>query len=352
MIKTLSPHYKTIPWLSPESGTVPDYYTLNLYFWTGDKASVPVAPSYEFKRENPLGRLGDSEIDIAGYIDDVLTTELINKSTTSIENANSQAWVKVEVVYTIGGAAQPPLFVTTELAVKGYGYAMEGKNPTLPGNGVLTSGSEVKVNRNGVFVIPFLASETEVTTIDVKSENITFNFSKAATTDSNGLIQLLWVQCSEFGTDEYIEIEYNGNVVYTLLIQDEPRYNPRDIFYKNKEGELSSITFFKKDTGSLTVTNEEYEGSGLQPAEGNHQFITYNTNSKSGFNMDSGFVDEDNNELFSQLFRSNEVWEFKDSVYTPLKLGSKTLEHKTRQNDRLINYNVEFKYAFNDINNA
>ena len=68
--------------------------------------------------------------------------------------------------------------------------------------------------------------------------------------------------------------------------------------------------------------------------------------------MDSGFVDEDNNELFSQLFRSNEVWEFKDSVYTPLKLGSKTLEHKTRKNDRLINYNVEFKYAFNDINNA
>ena len=31
MIKTKSPHYKSIPWISPSSGTTPDKYILNIY---------------------------------------------------------------------------------------------------------------------------------------------------------------------------------------------------------------------------------------------------------------------------------------------------------------------------------
>lgn len=351
-IKTLSPHYKIIPWLSPESGTIPDYYTLNLYFWNGDKASAPSTPNYEFKRENPRGRVDSSKIDISGYIDDLLNTNLLYPTTTSIQDSDSQVWVKTEVIYTIGGAAQPPQFVTTELAVKGYGYGMEGVNPTLPTNGVLASGTDAKVSRKGVFAINFLASETVSTSINAKSENYTFNFTKAATTDSKGLVQTLWVDCSEFGTDEYIEIEYNGKVVYTLLIEDEQRYTPKDIMFKNKEGQVSSITFFKKSVESLSVTNESYEGTYLQAADGNHQFITYNTNGKERFKMDSGFVSEANNDNFTQLFLSNKVWQYEDGVYIPLKLGSKTIEYKSRVNDRLLNYNVEFEYAFNKINNA
>lgn len=354
MIKTLSPHYKTIPWLSPESGTVPDFYTVNLYFWNGLKVDVPATPNYEFKRVNPLGRLDDSLIDISGYIDDLLGTSLIYHTfpTTSIQDSDNQVWVKTEVIYTIGGVAQPPQFVTTELAVKGYGYGMEGSNPSLPTNGVLASGTDAKVSRKGVFAINFLASETESTTINTVSENYTFNHTKTATTDSKGLVQTLRVECSEFGTDEYIDIEYNGNVVYTLLIEDEQRYTPKDIFFKNKEGQLSSITFFKKSVESLSVTNESYEGTYLQPVNGNHQFISYNTNGKEKFKMDSGFVSEANNDNFTQLFLSNKVWQYEDGVYIPLKLGSKTIEYKSRVNDRLLNYNVEFEYAFNKINNA
>ena len=353
MIKTLSPHYKTIPWLSPESGTVPDFYTLNLYFWTGDKTSVPVSPTYEFKRENPLGRLGDSNIDIAGYIDDVLGSELITPTTTSLNDSNAQAWVKTEVIYTIGGVAQPPQFVTTELAVKGYGYAMEGINPSTPVSGVFTHGNGLRLERSGVFCIPLEIDEVDITLVSIRDEGDANSvyLAAGATTQSGSLVKLLWIECSEFDGD-YITIEYNGVKVYTLLLQDEPRYSPANIFYKNKEGELSSVTFFKKRLESMTITNEVYEGGGLQPSDGNHQFITYNTNSKSKFSMDSGFIEENNNEIFKQLFRSNKVWEYSNGVYTPLKLGSKSFEEKTRQNDRLINYNVEFEYAFNDINNA
>jgi len=68
--------------------------------------------------------------------------------------------------------------------------------------------------------------------------------------------------------------------------------------------------------------------------------------------MNSGFVDEAMNETFKQLFLSERVWQFDGTNYIPLKLGSKSLEYKTRMKDRLINYEVEFEYAFNDINNV
>ena len=55
---------------------------------------------------------------------------------------------------------------------------------------------------------------------------------------------------------------------------------------------------------------------------------------------------------FKQLFLSDLVWNFDGTTFIPVNLGSSSLEYKTRQRDRLINYEVEFEYAFNEINNA
>lgn len=177
-------------------------------------------------------------------------------------------------------------------------------------------------------------------------ETITF----AGTISSANLVQNIWIDASEALTDEYIEIIYNG-VTTTLLITDECRYNPMDIAFQNKEGALQFITFFKAKTESMTITNESFESDRGQPMDWNHQMITYNVQGQSKFKMNSGFVDEVLNETFKQLFLSERVWQFAGLNYIPLKLGSKSLEYKTRMKDRLINYEVEFEFAFNEINN-
>ena len=168
---------------------------------------------------------------------------------------------------------------------------------------------------------------------------------------SSQMVQNIWVDVTEATTDEYIEIIYN-DVTTTLIITDECRYTPIDIAFKNKEGALQFITFFKAKTESMTVTNEMFESDRGQPINGNHQMVTYNVQANSKFKMNSGFVDEAMNETFKQLFLSERVWQYDSTNYIPLKLGSKSLEYKTRMKDRLINYEVEFEYAFNEINNV
>jgi hypothetical protein len=188
-----------------------------------------------------------------------------------------------------------------------------------------------------------------ITVISYPDNQIDYEIAEPTSLLSNEMVQNLWVNVAEATTDTYIEIVFNG-VTTTLLITDECRYTPIDIFFQNKEGALQTLTFFKAKTDSLTVTNEEFETDRGQPIDGNHQYVTYNVQGKSNFKVNSGFVSEAMNETFKQLLLSERVWMYKDEIFTPLKVSSKNLEYKTRQKDRLINYEIGFDYAFNEIN--
>ena len=166
---------------------------------------------------------------------------------------------------------------------------------------------------------------------------------------SNEMVQNVWVNVAEATTDTYIEIVFNG-VTTTLLITDECRYTPIDIAFQNKEGALQFMTFFKARTDSLSVTNEEFEGDRGQPLDGNHQYVKFNVQGKSKFKVNSGFIEESMNETVRQLLLSERVWMYSNEIFTPLNVAGKSLEYKTRQKDRLINYEIDFDYAFNEIN--
>ena len=160
----------------------------------------------------------------------------------------------------------------------------------------------------------------------------------------------MFVDVSEATTDEYIKITYNGEKI-TLLITDECRYTPIDIYFQNKEGAQQVLTFFKAQTESLSVTSEEFQASRGQANLGNHQYIKYNVQGRQKLKVNSGFVAEEMNETFKQLFLSQRVWKYENGIFTPLNLSSKSFEYKTRQKDRLINYELDFEFAFNEINN-
>ena len=349
MIKTLSPHYKTIPWNSPSSATVPNKYILNVYVWSGAE-SLPPATFREYQNINHLNRTTDTKVNISNYIKDFIEVSKVINTTTSDNNANSLVWVKTEVIYYINNVAQTPEYVVTELASLGYGYSMEGINPTTPANNVLLTPIEQKVGKNSIYLFPFLGDELNGTIITVKSVSNTVDLSYFPSSNSNELAKCVWIDVSEFNTDEYIEIFKDTILITTLLITDEQRHTPLDIVYINKEGQLQTITFFKEMREKLNRDSESYETSYGQAADGVHQFKTYNVKGSKSFSINSGFVKEDNNEIFEQFFESDSFWILKNNVYTPINLDSSNFEFKTLDKDRLINYKLDFKYSFTQKN--
>lgn len=174
---------------------------------------------------------------------------------------------------------------------------------------------------------------------------ILYVFNVENTYDSNKIIQNIWIDVSEATTDEYIEISYNG-VVKTLLITDECRYEPIDIAFQNKQGAVQTMTFFKAKKDNISIESEMFEGN--RPI-GEHQFVKFNVKGKQKFTLSSGFVTEDKNEVIKQLLLSERVWLLSD-VEIPLNVSTTSQEFKTRQNDRLINYIIEFEHAYYENN--
>jgi len=189
-----------------------------------------------------------------------------------------------------------------------------------------------------------------ITIISYPDNNINESIAEPTSFNSAEMLQNIWVKVSEAGTDEYIEVTYNGETI-TLLITDECRYTPVDIAFQNKEGAIVFMPFFKAKTESISTTRETFESDRGQPSMGNHQFVDFNVQGRTSYKINSGFVDENMNQIVKQLLLSERVWEYVNMEYIPIKVKSTGVEYKTRQKDRLINYEMEFEYAFNEINN-
>lgn len=157
MIKTLSTYNLSIPLTNPDTLVVCDSYVLKIYVWDGNKAAVPAEPEYTVTKINAVASTGTDKVNISHIVNDFIDFNCINPGTTSLENGNNQAWVKTEVYYS--DEPENSKFSTVLLAVKGYGYFLDGANPQIPSNKILIEGDEFKVNRSGFFVLPILIDE-------------------------------------------------------------------------------------------------------------------------------------------------------------------------------------------------
>lgn len=187
-----------------------------------------------------------------------------------------------------------------------------------------------------------------VTVISYPLNEINETFSIPNTYNSESIVKYLWIDVSEAPSDSYIEVTYNG-VTKTLLITDECRYEPTDIAFQNKEGALQVQTFFKAKKDSINIESENFESN--RPV-GQHQFVKYNVNAKTKFTASTGFLTEDKNEAIKQLLMTERAWIVNGSEQIPVNVSTTTQEFKTRQNDRLINYIIEFEFAFYENNTA
>ena len=121
MIKSLSPYYVTIPFVSPLSGLTSNSYTLQLFIWNGAKNEPPALPVYEFTKSNPTGSTLTDEIDIANLISDYISFTPQEGIGTQLLDGNNQLWVKWRTFYTTTDSndAILPSNQNTKLMIKG-----------------------------------------------------------------------------------------------------------------------------------------------------------------------------------------------------------------------------------------
>jgi len=175
-IKSLSPHYKIIPFISPRTGLISTAYTLKIFVWIGLKTSAPIAEHFKITKNNAEGSAGNDRVNVSRLTRDFIDfTPQTTSGVTQLLDGNNQAWVKTVVFYTTSDATELtiPQLLDIQLMSKGFGYGFDGENPPLPTNKILIPNNSYKVDKNaGRFVVPILLDESAGS---IDAVNDTFN---------------------------------------------------------------------------------------------------------------------------------------------------------------------------------
>lgn len=133
-----------------------------------------------------------------------------------------------------------------------------------------------------------------------------------------------------------------------FLNETECLYTPIKCTFINRYGGWQFMTFFKARTDTFDVTNKEYN---LLPDALNYnvyrgQRQSFNFDMSQKVKVNTGWIEENYIELIKDLISSEKI--LLDDV--PVTLVSKSIQKKTALRDRMINYEMDFQYSFNLIN--
>ena len=351
-----SPFYVSTPFNLDTTKKV----NIDIYVWSGDLSNVPstatrsltkVRPTIDYEEFNTnLSNIVQDEIELDTVYNLSSTTQILDSPTDGVK------WFKFVASYV-----DPENSIAdvegTFAASDGYGYYNQGINPQQPNDSILTSVRTVrKIPRSGFILLGFMNDGT-ITSIDISSNNNQINASETitGTNISTDFIQYLMVDVSQASTDEYVTVTFQPSgetVVYQLV--DECRYNTKQVVFKNKFGVWDVLSMFKKETTTIEVESDTYIGNFVSNATYDitkHQYKTINVKGKESLTKSSGYISENENELYTQLLLSDLVY-FYDSGYVPVNVKTKSLSYKTRVNDTLVNYDIDFEYAYNKKQNV
>ena len=228
---------------------------------------------------------------------------------------------------------------------------------------LLQSNSKIIRKTSEVLKIPVVANLSVNSGSDTYTGATTVTFKNGASTvssvtvstgvsNSNSAIEyatsttatLTSVDIVTGGSTETIEIEE----------QDCNRFTNLPIVFVNKSGALQKVNFFLKSIESVNVQKDEFKSSTLTTGAtysiNNHQYRNRNINSRETIILNTGYVDDSYNQVIEQILTSKRCWIFQNNQYLPVIPQDQNVTFKTSLNDRLANYTMTFKYAFDKIN--
>ncbi len=239
---------------------------------------------------------------------------------------------------------------TTSLAFDGYGYYEDEINPQGLTDALITSNT-IYLPEGVAGKLPLYAAGVGKIIIDSATTQITDNGN------SNQKIQYATIPADSSTIQVYATDDTTLKKTITVENICEPKFTNYKVSFVNKSGAFQDLYFFKKTVESMSVTDEKYQSNIIDNSTVTYntyksQQTRYNVNAKTKLKLNTGFIDEDMNETIEELFLSRNVWIRFENKTLPVIPTSKELSFKTSLNDKLINYTINFEFAFNKLNNV
>ena len=295
-------------------------------------------------------RITDSAVDfeIAELVKDYLNLTYNGSINASLQSVVISVAVAVYNGLNGTGAINQTPTGLTFLGIDAYGYFEEGANPTTT-RGYMQSNNVIYNLKNNAIRLPL--DVNNVTRWDAYENGVQF---EGATVANNSQLVFEYVSVSQNADEIRVTTTSDIKTINVIAIE-ECRYEPHKISFVNRWGAIQDLYFFKKSIDKINTSKESFKSanvtSGGVYSVHSHSNKDFNIKSNKSITLNSGYVSEDYNAPMQELLQSELVWMEVGGVVTPMNVTDSSLIFKTSANDKLVDYKLELKYAYDAINN-
>ena len=332
---------------------------VELFIWNGT-GSAPASPSYTLSKLIPASNNINTEYNISPYLREYLTFNIRQQPYNGFAASQITQYCRVQIkTYKLVSGTYTLVDNDTFYSYDGFGYYEEGFNPSLVYDVLHDEGTfnylydglspSVFTNRRAGFIMVRTG-----TSYKARYRNLVSGATFTQTLNNNVLTDVLKVYPSYYSSGNSLEILDTGDAVIwsgTFTPNENCKYTPVMCDFVNKYGCWQRTYFYAASNDTLTVENTEYNlmqtaTSGYNTIQGQRQ--TFNNNGKRSIKVNTDWVNESYNALLKQLMLSEKI--LIDNY--PVKLNSKSTELFKNINTKMINYQLEFEFAFDVINSV
>ena len=331
---------------------------VELRLWN-EPDTEPTNATYEFSKTIPSTLVTEFDLDIAPYCREFIehTTRYDSDSAILAGDADARleaqdgSWcyctvkVYVDTVLTNQGDG----YTKTLACFDGFGYYTEGMNPTQTRyrtpTGITYYGNETG-NCGGLAYY----DDGTVAGTGIQAKYTGLSTGGTTTVNANytvGYFPMLHpTYKTEGNTLEYIE---NGSTIATYRVEAicEPKYTVINCDYVNRHGMWDRIIFFKNSQREFSSKGSEYhfKSGSVNYSTTDARKRHLNINGSEMVTCNTGWVEENFDEKIKDLLLSERI--LLDNV--PVLLKTQNVKLQTSITDKMINYNVKFEYAHNQL---
>lgn len=349
-IFTRSPYWVSI------NGSANDMCRVELYIWNGLVGSTaPVTPTRVLEKPIPVSEVTTCVFNVSPFLREYISFdyEPLNYNTNAyIDNSE---FCNVVVKKYLNGVLSSS---TTYVCLDGYLEYKEGYNDSL---------TDFFLDEGTYYY--YYDSTALISDLNKRPGTINLNngtgwilkytdLVNAATHTStpitdNNLLSFPRVYSAFWAHGNKLEIINGSSVVqatYYFKPMQEGKFPVQYLDFINRYGVWQKVFLFKASKTSISSnsgTDYIKNSESVNYITSKAQKGDMNVNASKSIKCNTGWVNEDFSELMQQLLLSERVLLNAE----PVRLKTKSIDKHTHLIDKLINYTIDFEYAFDVINN-
>lgn len=307
---------------------------IEIYLWNKGN-STPTIPQYTLSKKAVSTMQTSMHYNISNYAKEYIKPIAPTLVTIPTEE-DVNTWCYMQVM---GYSDDVAVFDEIFICLNGYTQYLDGYNQSNEQTVIPLVNTDIK-----------LYTHTGFNYINVWLEAGDYNWigndEYFFTVTSDGLWKL------NYDYDSYTFSVFSTVPIFRISAEQicEPKYTPITCKFINRYGGWQFLTFFKAKINTFEGKSESYNllpsSIDYNPLQG--QKRVFNNDLKQKVKCNTGFVPENYSELIQDLMVSEVI--LLDNK--PVNIITSSFEEKTSLKDKNINYEIEFEYSYNLINDV